>query len=126
MIGFIVRRDAFLLRIAPPTLVLLISLFGGSTPCHPNPEQSEPKTAEPTREDCLAVVAQARALAEALPAEHLSRYFAERYLLQAMAESGNGEFDECLEYAGLAMDEVRELRHVLQPGETLRVLRPDE
>jgi len=121
VIGFIVRRDAFLLRIAPPTLVLLISLFGGSTPCHPNPEQSEP-----TREDCLAVVAQARALAEALPAEHLSRDFAERYLRQGMAESGNGEFDECLEYAGLAMDEVRELRHVLPPGETLRVLRPDE
>jgi hypothetical protein len=116
-----------LLRIAPPTLVLLIGLLGGSTPCHSNPGQSEPKTAaEPTREDCLAVVAQARALAEALPTDHLSRYFAERYLLQAMAESGNGEFDECLEYAALAADEVKELRHVLKPGETLRVLRPEE
>jgi hypothetical protein len=116
-----------LLRIAPLTLVLLIGPLGGGTPCYSNPEQAKPKReAEPTREACLAAVEQARALAATLPADHLSRYFAERYLLQAMAESGNGEFDECLEYAVLATDEVKELRHVLQPGETLRVLRPDE
>lgn len=69
---------------------------------------------------------QARALAEALPADDLSRYFAERDLHQAMVEAGNDEFDDCLEMAERATEEVREHRHVLQPGETLKVLRSDE
>ena len=56
-------------------------------------------SAEPTREDCEAAVEQARALAAALPADDLSRYFAERDLQQAMIEAGNGEFDDCLEMA---------------------------
>ncbi|MCK1389191.1 hypothetical protein IVB29_00380 [Bradyrhizobium sp. 1] len=81
---------------------------------------------EPTREDCNAAVAEARALAGALPADHLSRYFAERHLLQALAEAGNGEFDECLDMAARASDEVRERRHELRPGERLKVLGADE
>ncbi|MET3911263.1 hypothetical protein ABID59_005626 [Bradyrhizobium sp. S3.3.6] len=81
---------------------------------------------EPTREECNAAVAEARALAASLPPDHLSRYFAERHLHQAMAEAGNGEFDECLEMAARASDEVRERRHELRPGEKLKVLRPDE
>jgi hypothetical protein len=81
---------------------------------------------EPTLEDCVSAVDQARALAATLPADHLSRYFAERYLHQAMVEAGNGEFDECLEYAERATVEVKELPHVLQPGETLKILRADE
>jgi hypothetical protein len=81
---------------------------------------------EPTREDCNAAVAEARALAAALPADHLSRYFAERHLLQALAEAGNGEFDECLDMAARASDEVRERRHELRPGERLKVLGADE
>jgi hypothetical protein len=43
-----------------------------------------------------------------------------------MAEAGNGEFDECLEMAARASDEVRERRHELRPGERLKVLGPDE
>jgi hypothetical protein len=81
---------------------------------------------EPTREDCEAAVEQARALAAALPADDPSRYFAERDLHQAAVEAGNGEFDECLEMAQRATEEVRERRHVLLPGEMLKVLRPDE
>lgn len=81
---------------------------------------------ELTREDCDSAVAEARALAASLPPDHLSRYFAERHLHQALVEAGNGEFDECLDMAARASDEVRERRHELRPGEKLRVLGPDE
>jgi ATP:corrinoid adenosyltransferase len=82
--------------------------------------------AEPTKEGCEAAVEQTRALAAALPADDLSRYFAERDLHQAMVEAGNGEFDDCLELAARATDEIRERRHVLQPGERLNVLKSNE
>jgi hypothetical protein len=85
-----------------------------------------PASAEPSQQDCDAAVEQARSLAAALPADDLSRYFAERDLQQALVEAGNGEFDECLEMAARAADEVRERRHELPPGETLKVLKPDE
>jgi len=71
-------------------------------------------------------MATARKLAEALPADDPSRYFAERYLQQAATEIGNGETDECREFVGQAMDEVKEHRHTLAPGEKLHILRPDE
>ena len=76
---------------------------------------------EPSRASCLAVVAAARELAEKLPVDDASRYFAERDLQQAMTEAGNGEFDDCLEWAQLATAELKEHRHTLQPGETLNV-----
>ena len=82
--------------------------------------------AEPSREDCTKAVEKARALAIAMPKGDLSRLFAERYLHQAMVEAGNGEFDECLEWVERANEEIRERPHVLQPGETLKILRPDE
>lgn len=69
---------------------------------------------------------QARTLAAAMPADDLSRYFAERDLHQALVEAGNGEFDDCLELAARATEETRERRHTLQPGETLKVLQPNE
>jgi hypothetical protein len=70
-------------------------------------------------------VAAARKLAEQLPSGDASRYFAERDLQQAMTEAGNGEFDDCLEWAEQATVEVKEHRHTLKPGETLNV-RPAE
>src|SRR5262245_7160548 len=82
--------------------------------------------AEPTLAECKSAVAQARTLAATLPADHLSRYFAERYLHQAMIEAGNGEFDECLEWTERAVVEVKELLHTLRPGETVKILRADE
>ena len=81
-----------------------------------------PASEEPTREECDAAVAEARALAADLPSDHLSRYFAERHLHQALVEAGSGEFDECLDMAARASDEVRERRHELLPGEKLKVL----
>jgi hypothetical protein len=85
-----------------------------------------PASAEPGKQDCDAAVEQARTLAAALPVDNLSRYFAERDLQQALVEAGNGEFDECLEMAVRAADEAKERRHELPPGETLKVLKPDE
>ncbi|MCP3368057.1 hypothetical protein [Bradyrhizobium cajani] len=81
---------------------------------------------EPTWEDCKVAVAEARALSAELPPDNLSRYFAERHLHQALAEAGNGEFDECLDMAARATQQVRERRHDLPPGERLRVLKADE
>ncbi|MGJ4892904.1 hypothetical protein ACQR1Y_32295 [Bradyrhizobium sp. HKCCYLRH3099] len=81
---------------------------------------------EPTQETCDAVVAQARAAAAVLPADDVSRYFAERDIQQALVEAGNGEFDDCVEKAERAMLEVRERPHSLKPGERLHILRADE
>jgi hypothetical protein len=97
-------------------------LTGGGIPFSTAADSS----AELTREGCVAAVEQARALAMALPDGDVSRYFAERHLHQAMIEAGNGEFDDCLEWTERAIDEVKERRHTLEPGETLKVLRPDE
>lgn len=74
----------------------------------------------------MTAVEQARTLTAELPADDLSRYFAERDLHQAMVEAGNGEFDDCLEATARATVEVRERRHTLQPGESLKVLQAHE
>ena len=101
---------------------LAVCLTGGAvTPC-----SGDSVSVEPTRESCEAAVEQTRALAMALPADDLSRYFAERDLHQAMIEGGNGEFDDCLEMTARATDEIKERRHTLQPGEKLKVLRSNE
>jgi hypothetical protein len=81
---------------------------------------------EPTEASCRAAVAAARELAERLPAGDATRYFAERDLQQALTEAGNGEFDDCLEWAEQATVEVKEHRHTLKPGETLNVRPADE
>ena len=81
-------------------LCLLAGLAGGTiTPC-----RADPDSAEPTKANCEAAVEQTRSLAAALPADDLSRYFAERDLHQAMVEAGNGEFDECLEATARATE----------------------
>ena len=103
---------------------LVIGLASGAaTRCDANPDSPE---AEPGKEECVAAVEQARSLAAALPSGDISRYFAERDLHQAMVEAGNGEFDDCLELAARATDEIKERRHVLQPGERLNVLKSNE
>lgn len=81
---------------------------------------------EPTSAECTAEVERARILAETLPAGDLSRRFAERYVLQALTEAGNREFDDCLEWAARARQEVEGHFHKLQPGEELKILRPDQ
>ena len=114
--------DMHLFRITFCTLGLLAGIGCAAAA----PAAEVPVSEEPTREECNAAVAEARALATTLPADHLSRYFAERHLHQALVEAGNGEFDECLDMAARASDEVRERRHELRPGERLKVLAPDE
>ena len=108
-------------RIIPLVAFLLVGLLSGGTPCY-----SDPALTEPTKADCEGAVEQTRSLAAALSADDLSRYFAERDLHQAMVEAGNGEFDDCLEAAARATDEIKERRHVLQPGERLKVLQSNE
>jgi len=102
--------------------VCVLGLFAGLGCGVAAPGAVAPAADEPTREQCNAAVAEARALAADLPSDHLSRYFAERHLHQALVEAGNGEFDECLDMAARASDEVRERRHELLPGEKLKVL----
>lgn len=85
-----------------------------------------PAFAEPSLQDCEAAVEQARSKAGDLPADNLSRYFAERDLHQAMIEAGNGEFDECLEMAARATEELQERRHELPAGEELKILKSDK
>jgi hypothetical protein len=81
---------------------------------------------EPGETSCRAAVAAARELAEHLPDGDATRYFAERDLQQALTEAGNGEFDDCLEWAEQATIEIKEHRHTLKPGETLNVRPADE
>jgi hypothetical protein len=93
----------------------------------PRARGAEPAAgAEPTAAECAAAIDGARALARTLPEGDLARHFAERYLMQAAAEAGNGEYDECLDYAARAVAEVRELRHRLAPGERLDIRSPHD
>src|ERR1700730_15482351 len=85
-----------------------------------------PAPAPPSAASCQTVVEAARSLTETLPADDLSRRAAESDLAQAMVEAGNGEFDDCLEFAARATDEIKERRHTLQPGESLKVLQSNE
>lgn len=87
---------------------------------------SPARAEEPTQEACDAAVAEARTLANSFPADDGSRYFAERHLLQAQVEAGNGEFDDCLEAVERATAELREHRHSLKPGERIKVLQANE
>ena len=91
--------------------------------CHAAPPDAHAD--EPTQASCLAAVAAARELAERLPEGDATRYFAERDLQQAVTEGGNGEFDDCLEWAAQATLEIKQHRHTLAPGESLNV-RPAE
>ena len=102
---------------------LAVGILNGVEGCAAD---ADPPRPEPTLAECESAVAHARELASALPADHLSRYFAERYLHQAMIEAGNGEFDDCLEFAERAVVEVKELRHTLRLGETLEILRANK
>jgi len=83
--------------------------------------QADAPQKEPTRESCTQSAEQARKLLETLPKGNLSRYFAERDLQQALAESGNGEYDDCIEWAEKASQEVLSPHHDLKPGEALSI-----
>lgn len=63
--------------------------------------------AEPDEAACRDALGTARKLLEPVPPGVGTRRFAERYLEQALVENGNGEYDDCVEYAGLAIEEIR-------------------
>ena len=77
-----------------------------------------PAPAAPSAASCQTAVEAARSLTETLPADDLSRRAAESDLAQAMVEAGNGEFDDCLEFAARATLDVREHRYGPKPAET--------
>ena len=79
---------------------------------------------EPTHEACLAAVGKARLLADRLPAQDASRAFAASYLRRALMEDANGEYDDCIEWADKAVEEVVLHWHILRPGEQLDGLGP--
>lgn len=80
-----------------------------------------PEAGEPTLQECMKALQDGRDKASKLSAKSLSRYFAERFLQNAEAEAGNGEYDGCLEYVEKAIDEIDNRRHWLAPGETFRM-----
>ena len=84
-----------------------------------------PATAEWDEETCIAAVRVARARAEALPAEHLSRRFAEHDLRTALLEMEAGDVDECEELVRRAEEAVAQRRYVLRPGQALDGYGPD-
>jgi len=101
------------MRISAPHLLLLlvaVTLCGLAGRCLAD-GSSASTAAEPSRALCLAAVESARNLAATLPKDDGSRHFAERYLEQALMEAGGGEFDECVEYAARANEEVKHLYH---------------
>jgi len=75
---------------------------------------------EPTLHECTEALRDGRDKLAKLSTKSLSRYFAERFLLSAEAEAGNGEYDECLEYVEKAVDEIDNRWHWLAPGEKFR------
>jgi hypothetical protein len=106
---------AWMRGMVPMIVGVGLATAGFATAAHALAEDSEPSL-----EACTKAVAEAGEMASRLSPKSLSRYFAERFLLSAKAEAGNGEFDECLDYAAQAVEEVEHRRHWLARGETFR------
>jgi hypothetical protein len=94
-------------------LTLAGALLAASVPC-----LAEEKTpGEPGRDECIAAVERVRKAMVILPPGSMARRFAESDAHQALVEAGNGEFDDCLEFAERAETEVRSPRHDLTAGD---------
>lgn len=65
----------------------------------------------PTQADCHAALARARTAIKVLAPGTMSRRFADFDLVQAAAEAGNGEFDDCVDYADNALNEAHHPQH---------------
>ena len=97
--------------------ILGVVLFSGGSARAEHAAANE----EPTMADCTKALEEGWGKVKQLSSKSLSRHFAERFLKSAEAEAGNGEYDECVEYAEKALDEVENRWHWLAPGETFRV-----
>jgi hypothetical protein len=100
---------------------VLVAVLGGCLSPRP---RALPAPAAPSAASCQSAVEAARSLTDTLPADDLSRRAAESDLVQAMVEAGNGEFDDCLEFAARAAADVREHRYGPKPVESPELRRP--
>ncbi len=85
-----------------------------------------PAQAEWDAATCTTTVAAMRVQAAALPADDLSRRFAEHDLNIALMELAAGDGDECEERVSRAKDAITNRRYVLRPGEVLKGYGPDD
>lgn len=76
--------------------------------------------------ECVAGVARLREQASALPADDLSRRFAETDLRNALTEAEAGDVDECPILLDRVEQTLRNRPFNLRPGETLRGYGPDD
>ena len=74
---------------------------------------------------CQAMIAQSRLHAAALPADDLSRRFAERELDSAALELAAGDLDDCEMMAKRAKRTIQTRPYALRPGEALNGYGPD-
>jgi hypothetical protein len=76
-------------------------LFGAATAF-----AEEPSAEEPSLEACQTLVAAVRAELASTPVGAMTRRFVDTDLAQALTEAGNGEYDDCMEYAQRARVEL--------------------
>lgn len=84
-----------------------------------------PAYAEDDAKACAEAVEHARLQAAALPANDLSRRFAEHDLRTALIELGAGDPDECAELVQRAVEVIATRPYVLRPGERLNGYGPE-
>jgi hypothetical protein len=97
----------------PPLFVRLLSGFLVMAPY-----TASHAGALPTSDNCRAAIARVREVIKTLPPGGMSRRFAQSDLVQAASEAGNGEFDDCLEFAAQAEAEVRHPQHAAAAAST--------
>ena len=100
-------------RCTLPAAILLLAAAAGSA------------FADEEAEACRRTVAALRVRAAALPAEDLSRRFAERDLETALLELAAGDGEDCEMAAARAEHTIRTRPYVLRPGEVLDGYGPD-
>lgn len=94
------------------TLLLACLMLLSGVPAGAAPVQV---SAEPESKSCKAALARAHDAVATLAPGSEARKFADFDLVQAKAEAGNGEFDDCMDYAASALDEVRHPHHLQTP-----------
>ncbi len=70
---------------------------------------------------CISAIAETRVLAAAMPADDLSRRFAEHELDTARIEMDSGEVDDCPDFIERARHIIATRPYVLRPGEALGI-----
>jgi hypothetical protein len=100
-------------RYSLPAALLMVAAVAGSA------------FADEDAEACRKTVAELRVRAAALPADDLSRRFAERDLDSALLELAAGDGEDCELAADRAAHAIEARPYVLRPGEVLKGYGPD-